>query len=425
MARNILTEYQVQNAREPDGEKLLADGEGLYLRLRPGGAKDWLFVYSLDGNRRKQGLGPYPDVTLARARAKAEESRKAVADGRDAIRERDAERARKRAQLTVRELFEEWFAAEASKRKDEGAEVRRTMEKDFLVGSIADLPAAELARRDLMRILDKVKARGAKRITNLILQYVRQMYRWAVEREIATTDPTFGLRKKKLGGQEVERTRVLSHDEIILLAEKLPAAGLAPETEAAIWLMLATLARVGELSRARWSDIDEEAATWMIPAEHAKNGRKHLIHLSPFALALFQSLKGEKRTRYVYPSRDEKGHLDVKVLQRQFSDRQAAVQQANRSKKKGKLLLPDGRWTAHDLRRTGATLMGEMGIRPDVIDRCLNHVESRKVTRTYQRQELHAEREDAFHRLGRLLERLQSGKPDNVVPIRGGQRTTK
>lgn len=285
-----------------------------------------------------------------------------------------------------------------------------------MLPKIGGIPAEEIARRHLISIIDDVKERGVKRYANVLLQYLRQFFRFAAIREIVRGDPTFGIRKKDAGGGEGIRERHLSEKEIRELASKLPASGLTPQAQASIWIMLATCSRIGELSRARWSDIDWMVCTWTIPKEHAKNRRRHVIHLSDFAIEQFQRLRvaGNDESILVLPGRAGDQHREVKSLQKQFYDRQRDVPLKGRSQQVGTLKLPGGRWTAHDLRRTGATLMGELGVRSDVIERCLNHVCDDKLRNICQRQELIPERIEAFRRLGERLEILASGK-ENVV----------
>jgi integrase len=420
MATKLLTDPKVKSARSK-AEKLLADGDGLYCRVRANG-KDWVFIYSLRGKRRKQGLGPYPDISLEVARARARESRELVAQGLDPIMaraKREAEQIAKTAaeesRHTTRTLFEQWHKKEASKRKDKGEEIRRAFEKDVLP-TLGDLYADEVKRRHIMQVLDDVKERGALRITNQILQYLRQMYRYAIKREIIETDPTYALTKKDAGGKETERDRYLTEMELRELSTKISSANLSKQAEAILWIMLATVCRVGEVCRARHKDLDLDACTWVIPAEHSKNGKEHFVHLSDFAKAQFQILTALSTSNvWVMPSRDGKSHVCEKTVQKQFRDRQRDTAMKGRSKKLGALSLSGGRWTAHDLRRTGSTLMGELGIRSDVIDRCQNHVEGKKVTRIYQRQELLPERAEAFRMLGDRLELLRRSETDRVV----------
>lgn len=420
MANKLLTDPKIRNARAA-AQKFLGDGDGLYCRIRPNG-KDWLFIFSLNGKRHKQGLGPYPDVGLEAARKKANESRELVAQGidpRKAKKEREAEllaaKAAQASRHTLRTLFEEWHRKEASKRKDEGEELRRTIEKDVLP-TLGDMYADEVKRKHVMKVLDDVKERGAMRIANLILQYLRQMYRYAIKREIVESDPTYALTKKDAGGKETERDRHFPESELRELVSKLPKGKLSKQAEASLWIMLATMCRVGELCRSRHKDLNLEAGTWTIPAEHSKNGKEHLIHLSGLAQAQFEILKKVSTSKaWVMPSRDGKSHLCEKTLQKQYRDRQRDTSLKGRTKEIATLKLSGGRWTAHDLRRTGATLMGELGIRSDVIDRCQNHVEEKKVKRIYQRQELLPERKDAFRILGERLELLKRHKSSKVV----------
>lgn len=420
MALNQLTDTRVRNAKGREREYLLTDGEGLFLRVRPDGAKSWVFYFSLDGKQRKRGLGAYPNVGLSVARELATGCREQVAKGVDPVEaeraaatERRAERIRQAACHTVKTLFEEWVRRELhARRRDQGAQVREYFERD-VARRIGDRFASEITRRDIQGIIDAIAERGARRSANIVRAILRQLFGYALDREIIIADPT--ARVRKLEGADKERTRVLSPDEIRELAEKLPASGLAPGYHAAVWILLATCARIGELTRAKWADIDLEAGTWTIPAANSKNGREHLIHLSVFAREHFEHLPRFADCVWLFPGRDGRSAVNKKAIPIQLYDRMRTTPRKSRTPLAGTLLLSGGSWTAHDLRRTGATLMGEMGIRPDVIDRCLNHIEARKVTRTYQRQELLDDRRRAFQRLGECLTTILSTEPGKVA----------
>jgi integrase len=339
----------------------------------------------------------------------------------------EAEQQRLGARPKVKALFEDWHRREVSKnRRDGGAEIRRAFEKDVLP-LIGDLFAEEVRRQHVMRVFDTVKDRGVTRYANQLLQYLRQMFGYGALRDIVQGDPTTGLKKKHVGGAEGERLRHLSEEEICELMKQLPTSGLSIQAEAAVLIMLSTCCRVGEVSRARWSDVDLKSGVWCIPADHSKNGREHLIHLSAFAKALFNVIQALGSSKvWLFPSRNGKTHISTKSLQKQFRDRQREKELKGRSKQKASLRLTGGEWCAHDLRRTGATLMGELGIRSDVIERCLNHVGEDRLKKIYQRQELMPERMDAFHKLGECLEQLSKRKgvevsanqsPDENPPV--------
>ena len=207
------------------------------------------------------------------------------------------------------------------------------------------------------------------------------------------------------------------------LQQRLPTANLAPATEIAIWIMLSTGCRVGEISQARWADVDLEQGQWVIPAGHSKNARELTVFLSDFSLQQFKDLKtATGDSAWCLPARDRKKHIGLKTIAKQIRDRIRTEPLAHRTQATGTLLLSGGEWTPHDLRRTAATLMGELGVIGEIIERCLNHVEPNRLKRTYQRQERKDEQRDAWRRLGERLALLQSASEnENVIVGRFSQ----
>ena len=175
--------------------------------------------------------------------------------------------------------------------------------------------------------------------------------------------------------------------------------------------MLSTCCRVGELSRAKWEEIDLERGEWFIPASNSKNSKKHIVFLSSFAKDHFEKLYAITGIGvWCLPSRDSKSHISPKSISKQIKDRIRKKPLTNRTIATEKLLLSGGGWTPHDLRRTGATMMGELGVIGEVIERCLNHVEQNKLRRVYQRHELKAEQQEAWKLLGNRLALLRDSE---------------
>lgn len=171
---------------------------------------------------------------------------------------------------------------------------------------------------------------------------------------------------------------------------------------------------------AEWKNVDLDAARWYLPT--TKNGRDHIIHLSAFALRHFQALaalrendKDGKPLPWVFPNTAGDGPVCVKSFGKQLSDRLRPPEKrmSGRSKRTDSLSLSGGRWTAHDLRRTAATLMAGMGISGDVIDECLNHVIENRVRRTYIRDRRPVEQARAFDAPGRTV--ASAGKRGGAV----------
>lgn len=415
-----LTDRQILNAKPADKDNFLSDGGGLYLRVRKSSSKSWLYRYKT-GNRTKWvDIGVYPGITLSEARSAAmrlklirddgndpvEQQRQAVLAKAAAIEASRQAQAKENARLSVGQLLDRWERTELRNRKDKGAEIRRSFEKDVLpiIGNVA---AEDVKRAMIAGVLDTVVERGSPIVARNLLSTLRQMFLFAIKRELVDVDPTAVLKRDDYGKKK-DRTRVFSENEIKELQRKLPDANLQKSTELAIWLMLSTCCRVGELSRAKWGDIDIGAATWRIPPDNAKNGKEHTVLLSRFSIWQFEKLRLINGfTRWCYPAENKDDeHVCVKSISKQVHDRQRVTPMKNRSKATGALLLTGGAWTPHDLRRTGATMMGTLGVRPDIIEKCLNHVEQNKLIRVYQRQEMTPEQRDAWRLLGDRLEIL-------------------
>lgn len=416
-----LTDRQIQLAKTNDAGLFLNDGKGLYLRVRSTGSKTWLYRYKTTDNKTQWfDLGLYPALSLNDARLKAAELKVKRKNGIDPAVEKKheskrkaAEKATQQARMTVHQLFEVWEKRELTGRKDKGAEARRSFAKDVFP-KLGDVPAADVTRAMVVGVLDTVVERGAPIVARNLMGNIRQMFGYAIEREIVAKDPTSRLKRDNFG-KKVERERTLSEAEIKILPGKLKAARMSESSTAAIWIMLSTCCRVGEISQAEWKDVDIEfSMTWKIPPSNSKNAKAHTIYLSPFAVEQFKELKklatdeDGKPITWVLPARWTDQHVCVKSLAKQIGDRQRGDKPPMkcRSLNINALALPGGKWTPHDLRRTGATMMGALGIRPDVIEKCLNHVEQNRLIRIYQRQKLEAEQCAAWKLLGEHLQIL-------------------
>jgi len=320
------------------------------------------------------------------------------------------------AHRTFADAITQWHKLELSRRKNGGQETMRAISKDVMP-VLGEVPLTGINRVMVVDILDNIVARGARVMANLLFADLRQFFNYALAREWIETHPLAGLRKEHIGGRQAERSRYLSEAEILDLAKRIPNARLSKPTELAIWIMLSTCCRVGELTQARWEQIDLERGEWLIPAGNSKNAKSHTVYLSGFAKTHFGGLKAiTDGSELCFPSRDAQTAISAKSITKQIQDRVREAALAKRTKAAGTLLLSGGEWTPHDLRRTGATMMGELGISGEVIDRCLNHVEPNRLKRTYQLQELKSEQRDAWRRLGdRITVLLASEESKNVV----------
>ena len=433
-------------------------GAGVFLaRITPSAERLFYFRYT-DSNGRRPFLpvghyhpkGNNGGITLAEAYRKASELSSLYQSGIRDLKEHFAEQEAKKiademarqqraeaelasAQLeqerriTVLMLFDRWSDVELKPhiradgkrigRKD-GGEYTRSQFDRRIFQRIGHLEARTVKKSDLLAILDEIKADGKLRTANMLLADLKQMFRFALARDIIERNPLDTVTKRDVGGADVERDRVLTSEEIKTLANAIPKANLAKRSEIALWIILATGARISELMNAEWQNVDLKASTWHLP--ETKNQRPHTIHLSKFAKSHFDRLVsmrlvemkvGEKALPWVFPNAKANGPVCIKSFGKQLSDRQRSVEQRmkNRSVNTDSLSLPGGRWTAHDLRRTAATMMAQLGVSTDVIDECLNHIIANRVSRVYIRDRRVAEQAKAFDLLGEKLSALCAG----------------
>lgn len=423
----------------------------LVARITPSGEHLFYFRYvDSQGKRATYPIGSYSRdgvsmMTLADARKRTAELATLHKNGIRHIREyieaeqltavaaRNAELARlenERAQAeaaaavlaarqTVTTVFERWMKIDIANRKDGGAEVRRMFEKDVLP-YIGNRFVADVKKGDITEVTDTMLARGVNRAAKIAFSLMRQMFRFAVDRDLIEHDPTASIRKAKIGQRDTERDRVLSAEEIKLLAKNIQDARLLVTTEAAIWIALATCCRIGELLGARWEEVNLEAKTWVIPSQNSKNGKPLLIYLSDFAVRQFERVKTiSSKSEWCYPNTNNSGPVSSKTVTKQLGDRQRQPDQgvmSRRSAKPHALLLTGGKWTPHDLRRTGATMMTALGVLPEVAERCLNHTEEKQVKRIYQRHSYAKEMSEAWFLLGQHIETITESAPDMSTP---------
>lgn len=413
---NKMTDLAYRNLKASDKEQLIADGGGLVIRIRSkndGGTISFRLAYRMEGKQRWITLEA---KTLAEVRKERDQYKELIKQGLDPSIERklnleriraaqlakQAELARLESLISVNGLFERWINTDLKERKDL-AEITRMFKKDVLP-VLGSFHVADIRKSHITEVTDQLKVRGATHLARNLLKLMRQMFRFAVDRDIIEFDPTASFSVTKTTTKPTERDRVLNDDEIRLLKIKMPDAGFMPSTECAIWIMLSTCCRVGELSKAKWRHIDFQNKTFVIPSENSKNGKTHTISLSDFALQQFELLaKTRQSDEWLFLNRTKTSHVCDKSLSKQIDGRQNAVIHSNRSMNNTALTLPNGKWTPHDLRRTGATIMGNLGVHSDVIEKCLNHAQENKLKRVYQHQKLEAEQAQAWTLLGDRL----------------------
>lgn len=365
-----LTDVKIRSAKPRERPYKLQDGQGLYLEVRPSGAKIWRYRYWMTSE--KDGIytiGEYPQVGLQAARREREEVRELVRQGKNPTVARKMARLENRyeQQVTFAVVAAEWVAQH---RDNWSATYLRQVERSLaldVLPSIGAFPVRSVQPVHVLSIIREVEGRGAKSIAILIRQWVGAIMRYAISTLRADTDPTTALRGV------IRRPRVRHNPP--LSAPDLPRflAGLSAYAgygfvKPATWLMLLTFVRTAEIRTASWSDIDLEAAIWRIPAAKMKMGTEHIVPLSRQAVALLRDVYLHSHMRpVVFPNirRPDEGISNTSINRLIES------------------IGFGGVISGHGFRATAATMLREQGFADHLVELQLAHTDRNRVRASY------------------------------------------
>jgi len=360
----MLTETDIKAFKpHPDRDRWENDGAGLYLRILRSGHMSWVWRTKRANRTSYITLGAWPELSVKAARAEL-----AKRTGR----------ATPPNALLVRDALNEWFQhIERVYRSTKNTKVYvDRANAEFGARRLQELTRAEIAR------FVRGYGKDAPVAANRCLSTLKLALSWCVEMGYLDHSPADKLTRRIAGGDESTRERVLSDAEIrALWAWEHPSARVCR-------FLLLTGLRIQEAQRALLDHIDGHRLT--IPPEHAKNGRAHWVYLTALARA---EIAPEAAPRLFAASSPTQVQNAVKRWQGEDNA---------------------DRWTPHDLRRTFATRLGDLGVSPHVIEKCLNHT-AQGVAAIYNRSELESERIAAHEAWSAELYELL---PDFVGPPR-------
>jgi integrase len=365
-----LSDVRVRAARPRDKAYKLSDGRGLYLLVTPNGSRLWRLKYRLGGRERLLSLGPYPDISLKQARAKAIEARGLVLERVDPVherRERDAKQLLQAGQ-TFASVAQEWIAKKLPKWTEDHAEQTRQSLRDYVLPVIGNRPIANLTAQDVRRVLDPMERAGKAETLRRVRQRINAVFGYAVLMGMRTDNP---IREMGSAYSAPVREHFAS-----ITAQELPAflASLHryqghTSTKSLIRMILMTACRTGEVRGAVWDEFDLEAARWTIPAHRMKKRRAHVVPLPRQAVEMLKTLAQDRQGSFVFPS---PGRPDTMASEN-------IVLQAL-----GKMGY-GGRLSGHGLRAAVATALEEMNYPTEVIKAQLSHARESLTDAAYLR----------------------------------------
>jgi integrase len=365
---------------------------GLYIRVTPSRAKSFVVVTrDPSGKQIWTTLGSVDLMNIEEARERAREVIKRVQVGKSAL-EPKAD--------TFAEAVADWRT-----RHVERNGLRTAREINRLLNSHI-LPAwgarefVSIRRSDVARLLDEIEDGHGARQADYCLMIIRAVMNWCATRRDDYSPPIIkGMRRQSPNAQQ--RSRVLDDDEIRRIWVACETMG---NYGALIRMLLLTTQRLDKVLTMVWADIDADGV-WRIPnvskREKPHGGKLRLPQLAHDLLAAQAVLEGNP---YVFAGRGQ-GHTN------------------GHSKNKARLDKASGvtDWVVHDLRRTGRSLLSRAGVRPDIAERVLGHVQL-GVAKVYDRHAYFDEKAAALAKLAALVERIVHNPSGLVVPLSSKRR---
>lgn len=398
----MLTDAGIKALKPKDKLYKIADRDGMYVAVNPSGAVVFRYDYRLNGRRETLTLGRYgaAGLSLARAREQLIDAQRAIAEGRSPAREKQREKRRIKEAKSFGEFGERWL--QEARMADSTRAMRRSIYERDILPTFRNRLLTEISSDDLRAMCAKVKGRGAPATAVHVRDIVKLVYAFAILHGEKVANPADEVGPASIA-TFVPKDRSLSPAEIRVMLGQLEHVPTLPTIRLGMKLFLLTMVRKSELQDATWDEVDFENAVWSIPKERMKRSKAHNVYLAQQAIDILIALKTcAGNSKYLLPSRYD---ADAPMSRATFNRITTAV--VARAKKEGLPLEP---FTVHDLRRTGSTLLNELGFNSDWIEKCLAHEDGRSSRGIYNKAEYEHQRRHMMQEWANLVDAWVAGQ---------------
>jgi integrase len=324
-------------------------GFGYRLRQGAGGKvlRTWIVQYRRAGASRRMLIASAEVLTAEKARAAAKEVLAKVALGDDPQAEKAERRTKDR--VTMRAVVDEYIADRAS---DWRAQTQHGVAL-YLTGpyfrALHGMAVDKITRRDVASRLVAIKREHSSIVAAAARAKLSAFFVWCLRQGLTEHNPVIGTEQPK---RIASRDRVLSDDELATIWRSCNDG----DHGKIVRMMILTGCRRNEIGGMRWSEIAPDKSTWTLPAVRSKNKRPLTLPVLPMMRDILDTVPQMAGRDQLFGQRSEKGFAGWD---------------------KGKQSIDEGSgvtgWRRHDLRRTVATRMADIGVQPHIIEAVLGH----------------------------------------------------
>lgn len=300
----MLTDLMIKALKPAEKPFKKADRDGLYIYVTPAGGKHWRMKFRHGRKEQRLSFGAYPEVTLAAARDKCRAARQQLRDKINPKRAPSVD-APKPGQPTFEDLAREWHARQAPGWDERHAwDVLNSLERDAFP-ALGIMPLDAITPRLVLNMLRTIEDRGAIETAHRVRQRISAAFVYAIASGLCETDPAAIVKGALSPVVKGRQPAITDLDELRTMLAKADAEPAHPTTKLGLRLLVATVARPGELRAARWGEfgLTNGSPTWRLPQERMKAGIAHVVPLTVPAVEVIETarlLNG--RSPYVFPN---------------------------------------------------------------------------------------------------------------------------
>jgi integrase len=368
-----LSDTQARQAKPKAKEYNLADGKGLYLRVKPTGSKLWLFNFykPITKKRANISLGAYPELGLLDARNMTQQLNGLLIAGVDPQESRQEQaRSNAEAQLnTFQHIASKWMVLKQPDVSEGYHHDIRSRLNEYLFPKLGKTPIHKLSAVQVIEVLTPLAKAGKLETVKKICRWVNEVMVFSVNTGLLHANPLAGI-GRAFNSPKTTNMPTLQPEQLPELMQTLNRANIKLVTRCLIEWQLHTMCRPSEASGARWAEINMEKKQWEIPAERMKKNKDHVVPLSTQAMNLLEVIRPLSSAReFIFPS-DRNPRLG------------ANPETANMALKR---MGFKGRLVAHGLRALASTTLNEQGFDADIIEAALAHIDKNAIRAAYNR----------------------------------------